>query len=103
MRVTLFTFLAIGSIAAAMPARAQTYDPRYPVCLQTFGPFQGIDCSYTSMQQCKFATGIRASQCIVNPYYARVKRSPGGGRWHPPSGTGHASSTATWPQQQPFR
>jgi len=58
----------------ATPARAQTYDPRYPVCLQTFGPLQGIDCSYTSIQQCKFATGIRASQCIRNPYYGRSNR-----------------------------
>ena len=74
MRVALLIILAASSMSAATPARAQTYDPRYPVCLQTFGPFQGIDCSYTSMQQCKFATGIRASQCIVNPYYSRGKR-----------------------------
>ena len=73
MRVALLTILAAGMISAASPASAQTYDPRYPVCLQTFGPFQGIDCSYTSIAQCKVATGIRASQCITNPYYARSK------------------------------
>ena len=74
MRVTLLTMLAAGMIAATATARAQTYDPRYPICLQTFGPFQGIDCSYISMTQCRFATGIRASQCITNPYYGRSKR-----------------------------
>jgi hypothetical protein len=74
MRVTLLTVLAIGVMLTAAPARAQTYDSRYPVCLQTFGPFQGIDCSYTSMAQCKFSTGIRASQCITNPYYGHSRR-----------------------------
>ena len=74
MRATLPIVLATCSIFAAEPSHAQTYDPRYPVCLQTFGPFQAIDCSYTSLQQCKFATGIRASQCISNPYYGRGKR-----------------------------
>jgi hypothetical protein len=74
MRVGPLTILAIGLTFAAAPSHAQTYDPRYPVCLQTFGPFQGIDCSYISIQQCKLAAGIRASQCIANPYYGRSKQ-----------------------------
>ncbi len=74
MRAALLIVLTAGTISMAAPARGQTYDPRYPVCLQTFGPLQGIDCSYTSIQQCRLATGIRASQCITNPYYGRGKR-----------------------------
>ena len=32
----LCTVLAVGTILFAAPARAQTYDPNYPVCLQIY-------------------------------------------------------------------
>ena len=36
------------------PAQAQTYDPGFPVCLQTYGiTGNAIDCSYASMDQCR--------------------------------------------------
>jgi hypothetical protein len=46
MRVLDCTILTIGTMLAVAPAGAQTYDPSYPVCLQTYG-IDGsyIDCS----------------------------------------------------------
>lgn len=63
--------LAIALTLAAASAQAQTYDPAYPICLQTFGRFgNAISCGYTSMQQCQWSASGRAAQCIVNPYFA---------------------------------
>lgn len=52
-------------------ARAQTYDPNYPVCLQIY---QGIadfyfECRYRTLAQCAASASGRAAQCVVNPYY----------------------------------
>ena len=33
MRIPALTILAIGMVSAAAPARAQTYDPHFPVCM----------------------------------------------------------------------
>ena len=57
MRVLACTILTIATVLVAAPARAQTYDPSYPVCLQTYG-IDGsyIDCSFTSLAQC---AGVR--------------------------------------------
>ena len=70
MRLLAWTFLSIVAISGA-PARAQTYDPAFPVCLQTYG-IDGnyIDCSFTSMDVCRASASGRAAQCITNPYYA---------------------------------
>ena len=70
--------LAILAIAAATPsAQAQTYDPRYPVCLQVYQGFTDyyFECGYTSIAQCNMSASGRSAQCIVNPYYAGPKRS----------------------------
>jgi len=74
----------IAAMLAAAPARAQTYDPAYPICLQVYGRQGGyISCGYTSMEQCRLSAWGRAAQCIVNPYFAgaprkgRFRRSPG--------------------------
>jgi hypothetical protein len=70
--------LGMGTILAAVPARAQTYDPRYPVCMQVYsrdGSFMG--CGYTSLAQCKATASGRAAQCLVNPYFAHAhKKAP---------------------------
>jgi hypothetical protein len=71
MRVLVGMILAIGTIAAATPLQAQTYDPNYPVCLQVYdrdGNY--ISCGYTSIPQCQASASGRAAQCITNPYYA---------------------------------
>ena len=70
MRGLAWTTLAVAIILVA-PARAQTYAPGYPVCIQTYGiTGNAIDCSYTSMEQCRASASGRAAQCISNPYYA---------------------------------
>jgi hypothetical protein len=70
-------FLAGLMIAAAMsPARAQTYDPKYPVCLQIYQSWKDFyyECAYTSLAQCNMSASGRSAQCIVNPYYAGPKK-----------------------------
>lgn len=75
MRLSIGMILAIATITAATPLQAQTYDPNYPVCLQTYGRTGNyISCGYTSIPQCQLSASGRAAQCITNPYYA------GGGR-----------------------
>ena len=61
----------IGVLGA--PARAQTYDPHYPVCLQTYGiDGSSIQCRYGSMAACQVSASGRAAQCIANPYYGHA-------------------------------
>lgn len=68
---------AVGGLVLAVvvmlsaSARAQTYDPSYPVCLQVYG-FDGtyISCGYTSMDQCRLSASGRAALCFVNPYFS---------------------------------
>jgi hypothetical protein len=73
MRILIASQVAIA-MALAASAQAQTYDPDYPVCLQTFGrDGNSISCGFTSMVQCKWSASARAAQCIVNPYFAAKK------------------------------
>jgi hypothetical protein len=77
----LCTVLIVGTISFAAPARAQTYDPNYPVCLQIYDDMVHyyFECGYTSLAQCAASASGRSAQCVVNPYYAkpgpRKKRS----------------------------
>ena len=78
MRIPALAMLTIATVLAAPSARAQTYDPAYPVCLQVY---QGIadyyfECGYTSLAQCNMSASGRAAQCIVNPYYTGAKTAP---------------------------
>ena len=74
MRISITPALAIAMTLAAASVQAQTYDPDYPVCLQTYGrDGNSISCSFTSMVQCKWSASARAAQCIVNPYFAGKK------------------------------
>jgi hypothetical protein len=71
VRIPTLAILAIVTVLLAPPARAQTYDPNYPVCLQTYGIGGGsIECGYTSLTQCAQSASGRAAQCITNPYFA---------------------------------
>jgi len=75
MRVLACAILTIATMAVAAPARAQTYDPNYPVCLQTYGIDGGyIDCSFMSLAQCAASASGRAAQCLNNPYFAQGGR-----------------------------
>jgi Protein of unknown function (DUF3551) len=79
MRILALAILTIATVLAATPMMAQTYDPRYPVCLQIYQGFVDyyFECAYTSLAQCNMSASGRAAQCIVNPYYAGAKPSPG--------------------------
>jgi len=72
------TILA-ATIALSAPARAQTYDPSYPVCLQIYQSIADFyyECRYQTMAQCAASASGRNAQCMVNPYYAgpKAKRS----------------------------
>ena len=71
MRILAGPVLALAMTLASASALAQTYDPNYPICLQTFGRNgNAIGCGYTSMAQCRLTASGRAAQCITNPYFA---------------------------------
>jgi uncharacterized protein DUF3551 len=73
MRRTVSLIAVVAAMLAASPARAQTYDPAYPICMQLYGVAGNyISCRYTSMELCRLLASGRAAQCIVNPYFARV-------------------------------
>jgi len=75
MRVLACTVLTIATVLVATPARAQTYDPNFPVCLQTYANGGGyIDCSFTSLAQCAGSASGRSAQCLTNPYFAQGGR-----------------------------
>ena len=63
--------LAIGMVSAAAPARAQTYDPAFPICMHVV-QFETSyeDCTYYTMDQCRASASGRSAQCDVNPFYA---------------------------------
>jgi hypothetical protein len=70
MRALVWTMLGVGVTLASMAAHAQTYDPTYPVCLQTYGRDGNyISCGYLSIDQCKMTASGRAAQCITNPFF----------------------------------
>ena len=69
-----------ATIPLAAPAQAQTYNPRYPVCLQVYYSYVDyhFECGYTSMAQCRASASGRYAQCVVNPYFAgsNARRAP---------------------------
>jgi len=77
MRILVLAILAIGTASVATPARAQAYDPNYPVCLRVYGPLNYNDCRYTSLAQCAGSASGRAAQCIINPYFANAEAPSG--------------------------
>ena len=81
MRIPAMVILTIAAVLTAALAQAQTYDPDYPVCLQTYGIGGGsISCGYTSLAQCAQSASGRSAQCLVNPYFAGA-RAPAGPRY----------------------
>jgi hypothetical protein len=77
MRIPTLAVLAIGTLAAAAPAPAQTYSPDYPVCLHVYGPATYYECRYTSLPQCNASASGRSAQCVVNPYFANAYEPQG--------------------------
>ena len=71
----IFALLVITTFVIPSSAGAQTYDPAYPVCLQTYGIDGGyISCSYNSMEQCKMSASGRAAQCVTNRDFGYRRR-----------------------------
>ena len=70
MRILALAILTIGIVLTAGHARAQRYDPAYPVCLYvvSFGITPYYRCSYTTMDQCR--ASANGQMCSLNPYYA---------------------------------
>ena len=74
MRASFRIAIAIGVLLAAAPAGAQTFDPRYPVCMRVYSGSVGggdwYECSFTSLPQCAASASGRSASCLANPYYA---------------------------------
>jgi Protein of unknown function (DUF3551) len=74
LRIPALAIVTIATVLTAAPARAQTYSPDYPVCLQVYGIEGGyIECYYTSLAQCDQSASGRAAQCVINPYFASAQ------------------------------
>lgn len=73
MRILAMMILTTATVLTATAGGAQTYDPKYPVCLQVYQGREDFyfECAYTSLAQCNMSASGRAAQCVVNPYYAR--------------------------------
>lgn len=76
MRLPILILTAIATLFVAADASAQTYDPRYPVCMHIYslggrgGGGEFFDCSFTSIPQCQASASGRSASCDLNPYYA---------------------------------
>ena len=82
MRILALAIFAIAAASAAAPAQAQTYDPRYPVCLHVYSRGDNYyDCSYTSLPQCNMSASGRSAQCVINPYFAHASQEPSARRY----------------------
>ncbi len=90
MRVLILAILVIAAAQAATPAKAQTYDPRYPICLQIYDDMvhYTFECAYTSMAQCQASASGRYAQCVVNPYYVKAPVKPVPRKKRPPNPAG---------------
>ncbi len=77
MRTLALTILAVGMVSAAGQARAQTYDPAFPVCMHVVALGGGTyyDCTYYTIAQCAASGSGRGAQCSLNPYYAGATAS----------------------------
>ena len=76
MRILALAILTMSIVLTAGHARAQTYDPAYPVCLYvvSFGASPYYRCRYTTMDQCR--ASANGQMCSLNPYYAGTTASP---------------------------
>jgi hypothetical protein len=82
MRIPALALLIIVTVSASAPARSQTYDPDFPVCMGDGGAYG--DCRYYTIAQCQASATGRAGQCEINPYYRGPRESlEGPGQRHP--------------------
>jgi len=69
MRKLALTILTLSLALTAGHARAQRYDPAFPVCLNvvSFGATPYYRCNYMTMDQCR--ASANGQMCVLNPYY----------------------------------
>jgi Protein of unknown function (DUF3551) len=81
MRILTLVFLTIVVGWVAHPAKAQTFDPNYPVCLHLYDiGGDRMECSFTSIAQCAASASGRSAVCMTNPYFAQEDGGPGPAR-----------------------
>jgi hypothetical protein len=75
MRALNGTVLVMGMMLATSAVQAQTYDPRYPVCIEV-ATIDGtsVGCGYGTLAQCQASASGRAAQCFANPYYVHANK-----------------------------
>ena len=74
MRIPALAILTMVTVSAAVPARAQTYNPDYPVCMEVAGREASyIECAFTSLAQCAQSASGRSAMCVINPYPAAAR------------------------------
>jgi hypothetical protein len=78
MRGLFWSILAIGTIFIALPAQAiGRYDSNYAVCREVYGADGGyIECTYTSIEQCKGSQSGMGGDCFNNPTYVAPPPAP---------------------------
>src|SRR4051794_35166808 len=74
MRRLFGLIMTVGALLTAAPSHAQTFDPRYPVCMHVYSGANGgggewYDCSFTSVPQCRGTAFRPSSGCYLNRYY----------------------------------
>ena len=77
MRMLRWTIVAGVMLLAVGPAVAQRYDPRFPVCIQVWewGGSSNIDCSYTSLDQCRMTAAGLSATCYANPTWSQARQA----------------------------
>ncbi len=81
MRLSFGLIMTVGALLTAAPSHAQTFDPRYPICMHVYSGANGgggewYDCSFTSLPQCQATASGRSAGCDLNPYYATNMPQP---------------------------
>lgn len=75
MNAILLVAGLLGTALATAPSKAQTYDPRYPVCIEIYTiDGSNIDCSFMSIAQCAATASGQSAQCYANPYAAQSRQ-----------------------------
>jgi hypothetical protein len=72
-----FDDLTIATVLTAAPARAQTYDPSYPVCLHVWARGATYyECRYTSLPQCNASASGRGAPSASSIHILPARRCP---------------------------
>ena len=81
MRIPALAILVIATVLTAAPARAQTYDPAYPVCLQIYQGWNDITLN-APIPRCRSATPRPRAAPPVHrqPYYGAQNSAAGTAR-----------------------